>query len=511
MADLRSLDATAMIQAMDARRIGALEFLDASIAQSNRLKDKLNAVVAEDLESARAAARIIDDRRAKGETSDTIGLLAGVPMTVKDTFDVDGLPASSGLKAYLGRAAGDAGAVGRARTEGAVIWGKTNVPVLAGDWQSYNKLYGTTNNPWDLERTPGGSSGGAAAALAAGITPLDIGSDIGGSLRVPANFCGVYAHKPTYGLVSQRGHVPPKPGTASEPDLNVVGPMARSARDLRLLLSILANGPIPARAPPAILNSLKVGLWIEEPQFALDAEVRTVIETFAADLGAAGAAVQRVETPVDARELIDVYMQLLYPIIMVDQPRLAAADRKPGARPGQVVRRRGALGPAGAGGDPDPPRMADRQRTARPVRTHHEAGVREVRRPDRAHLSGDRFRPRSWPVSRAQADVLGRAEDPLRLHAELDRPRHRLRASRHGHSGGDRPAGPAGGGADHWPPRRRFQDAGRSPGHRGPARRIPRTEFGLLISPTRKAERRYGDSTLIWVFTELAMKQVSWA
>jgi amidase len=320
MADLRSLDATAMIQAMDAKRISALEFLDASIAQSHLLKDKLNAVVAEAAEPARAAARLIDDRRAKGETSETIGLLAGLPMTIKDTLDVDRLPASSGLKSFLGRAVGDAAAVGRARTEGAVIWGKTNVPVLAGDWQSFNKLYGTTNNPWDLERTPGGSSGGAAAALAAGITPLEIGSDIGGSLRTPANFCGVFAHKPTYGLVSQRGHVPPKPGRASEPDLNVVGPMARSARDLRLLLSILANGPVPAKAAPALLGGLKVAVWLEEPAFALDAEVKLVVETFAADLAAQGAVVESVNSPVDGGELIDVYLQLLYPIIMADLP-----------------------------------------------------------------------------------------------------------------------------------------------------------------------------------------------
>jgi amidase len=314
-----------MIQAMDAKRISALEFLDASIAQSHLLKDKLNAVVAEDAEPARAAARLIDDRRAKGETSETIGLLAGLPMTIKDTFDVGGLPASSGLKGFLGRAVGDAAAVGRARTEGAVIWGKTNVPVMAGDWQSYNAFYGTTNNPWDLERTPGGSSGGAAAALAAGITPLEIGSDIGGSLRVPANFCGVFAHKPTYGLVSQRGHVPPKPGSASEPDLNVVGPMARSARDLRLLLSILANGPIPARAAPTPLSGLKVALWLDEPAFALDAEVKLVVETFAADLAAQGAVIEAVTSPVNGVELIDVYLQLLYPIIMADLP---AAQRR---------------------------------------------------------------------------------------------------------------------------------------------------------------------------------------
>ncbi len=309
-----------MLLAMDARRISALELLDASIAQSHRLKAELNAVVTEDPEPARAAARAIDERRAKGEASSTIGLLAGVPMTVKDTLDAGGMPASAGLQRYLGRPVGDAAAVGRIRTEGAVIWGKTNVPVRASDWQSFNALYGTTNNPWDLERTPGGSSGGAAAALAAGITPLEIGSDIGGSLRVPASFCGVFAHKPTYGLVSQRGHVPPAPGSAAEPDLGVIGPMARSARDLRLLLSIFANGPVPAKAPPAILNGLIVGLWLDEPAFSLDPEVRAAIETFAADLSAAGTVVDTVQSPVDGRGLMDVYEQLLYPLVTFGLP-----------------------------------------------------------------------------------------------------------------------------------------------------------------------------------------------
>jgi amidase len=127
------------------------------------------------------------------------------------------------------------------------------VPVMAADWQSANPLSGATNNPWDLKRTPGGSSGGAAAALAARVTPLEIGSDIGGSLRVPASFCGVFSHKPTWGLVSQRGHVPPSPGSHAERDLNVIGPMARSARDLRLLLSVIENGPRAPKADPAYL------------------------------------------------------------------------------------------------------------------------------------------------------------------------------------------------------------------------------------------------------------------
>ena len=291
------------------------------MAQSHSLKERLNAVVTEDPAPARAAARALDERRAAGETSETLGLLAGLPMTIKDTFDVDGMPASSGLKRYLGRPTGDAAAVGRVRTEGAVIWGKTNVPVLASDWQSYNDLYGTTQNPWDLERTPGGSSGGAAAALAAGLTPLEIGSDIGGSLRVPAHFCGIYAHKPTYGLVSQRGQVPPEPGTASEPDLNVVGPMARSTRDLRLLLSILAAGPVPAKAPPAPLSGLKVALWLEDPAFHLDAEVKAAIETFAGEIASDGAVVSTVASPVPGDDLLEVYLELLYPLVMADQPQ----------------------------------------------------------------------------------------------------------------------------------------------------------------------------------------------
>jgi amidase len=302
---------------MDRKQIGALELLDASIAQSHRLKHTLNAVVAEDPKPARAAARAIDERRAKGETSEVIGLLAGVPMTVKDTFDVDGLPASAGLKAYLGRAVGDAAAVGRARTEGAVIWGKTNVPAMAGDWQSYNPLYGTTNNPWDLQRTPGGSSGGAAAALAAGITPIEIGADLSGSLRIPASFCGVCAHKPTYGIVSQHGLVPPR---ASDIDMAVAGPMARTVRDLRLLLSVMAQAPIPARAPPAVLQGLKIAVWLDEPRFVLDADVRRVVEGVATDLAGEGVAVETIQSPVDADALMFAYTLRLFSVLGASAP-----------------------------------------------------------------------------------------------------------------------------------------------------------------------------------------------
>jgi amidase len=316
MSDILSLDATAQLLALETGRISAVELLDATLARHDAVNPALNAVVTTSLDLARRRAKAIDAQRAAGEH---MGVLAGLPMTIKDTFDVEAMPASSGVKALLSRHPHDAATVARARAEGAVIWGKTNVPVMAGDWQSYNGLYGTTNNPWDLERTCGGSSGGAAAALASGMTTLEIGSDIGGSLRVPAAFCGVFSHKPTWGLISQRGHVPPRPGTAAERDLNVVGPMARSARDLRLLLSALENGPLAAKAPPAELNGLKIGLWLEEPGFPLDPEVRTVIEAFAQKLGGLGCAVELVR-PVDGPALLEAYRQLLSPLIAQDLP-----------------------------------------------------------------------------------------------------------------------------------------------------------------------------------------------
>ena len=314
MADILSLDATGQLAALESGRISAVELLEASAARFQALHSRLNAVVAHDFERAGARARAIDDARARGESQ---GPLAGLPMTIKDTFEVEHLCASSGMKALAGRVVGDAAAVARARHAGAVIWGKTNVPVMAADWQSYNDLYGTTNNPWDLERTPGGSSGGAAAAVATGITALEIGSDIGGSLRVPAAFSGVFSHKPTWGLVPQRGHVPPAPGAYAERDLNVVGPIARSARDLRLLLSVLANGPVAAKAPAAELKGLKAGLWVEDDDFALDAEVRAVIEAFAAALTARGAEIKPAH-PAKGHELIPAYSVLLGSIVAQD-------------------------------------------------------------------------------------------------------------------------------------------------------------------------------------------------
>jgi amidase len=328
---LLALDATGQLTALTSGRVSAAELLEMTLRRHEEANGAVNAVVATDFERARERARAIDEHRAKG---DPLGPLAGLPMTIKDTFDVESMPASSGRDDFRHGRRPDAVVVSHARFAGAVIWGKTNTPVMAGDFQTYNPLYGTTNNPWDLDRTSGGSSGGAAVALATRMTALEIGSDIGGSLRTPASFCGVYSHKPTWGAVSQIGHVPPRPGALAERDLNVVGPMARSARDLRLLLSVLEGGALAARthAPPE-LASLRVGLWLNQPEFALDPEVKAVLEAFAEELRGQGANVTPITSPVEVGTLLAAYRTLLAGVLAQDMPaaQLASMQRLRGA------------------------------------------------------------------------------------------------------------------------------------------------------------------------------------
>ena len=206
--------ATDLIQALAARQISARELLDAAITRIEALDPKINAVVVRDFERARAAADAADAALGRGERRPLLGL----PMTVKEQFNVAGLPTTWGQPQFRDwRPGADALAVQRLKAAGAIIIGKTNVPVALADWQSYNEVYGTTNNPWNLGRTPGGSSGGAAAALAAGFVPLELGSDIGGSLRAPAHFCGVFAHKPSLDLIPQRGSGPPQTPGSRDP------------------------------------------------------------------------------------------------------------------------------------------------------------------------------------------------------------------------------------------------------------------------------------------------------
>jgi amidase len=228
-----------LVAALAEREISARELVDLAITRIEALDAKINAVVVRDFDRARSAADAADAALARGERR----LLLGLPMTVKEQFNVAGLPTTWGNPKFKDwRPDADALAVARLKAAGAIIIGKTNVPLGLHDWQSYNEIYGTTNNPWDLGRTPGGSSGGAAAALAAGFVPLELGSDIGGSLRAPAHFCGVFAHKPSLDLVPQRGAGPPQtPAIPVRGDLAVAGPMARSAADLALELDVLAG------------------------------------------------------------------------------------------------------------------------------------------------------------------------------------------------------------------------------------------------------------------------------
>ena len=316
--------ATELSAALAAKQVSAVELAQDAIGRIERHDPKINAICARDFERGLQAAREADAARARGETRS----LLGIPMTVKESYNVAGLPTTWGFPAQKDfTPTEDALTVVRVKQAGGVILGKTNVPIGLGDWQSYNEIYGTTNNPYDLGRTPGGSSGGSAAALAAGYGALSLGSDIGGSLRVPAFHCGVYAHKPTLGMVPFRGHVPPPfPPMPANRDLAVVGPMARGAADLTLLLDVVA-GPDPLEAgkayrltlpPPrhANLKDFRVLVVETDPVMPANADVRAAIGKLAAGLGKAGAAVSR-ESPLlpDFAASSRLYMRLLISLL----------------------------------------------------------------------------------------------------------------------------------------------------------------------------------------------------
>jgi amidase len=237
--ELHFAAANDLVDLLAARKISAIELFELAVTRIEAIDRRINAVVVRDFERAHHAAKAADAALARGERA----ALLGVPMTVKEAYNVAELPTTWGFTTAKDfRPTEDALAVTRVKAAGAVILGKTNVPVFLSDWQSYNDVYGTTNNPWDITRTPGGSSGGSSAALAAGYGSLELGSDIGGSLRTPAHYCGVFAHKPSLGVVPMRGHTPPHvPALPVESDLAVIGPMARSARDLELALDIIAG------------------------------------------------------------------------------------------------------------------------------------------------------------------------------------------------------------------------------------------------------------------------------
>ena len=312
--------ATECAAALAAKQVSAVELAQDAISRIERHDGKINAVCVRDFARGLDAARAADAARARGETTPLLGL----PITVKESYNVAGLPTTWGFPPQKGfMPPEDALSISRVKAAGGVILGKTNIPVGLADWQSYNEIYGTTNNPYDLGRTPGGSSGGSAAALAAGYGPLSLGSDIGGSLRVPAFHCGVYAHKPTYNLVPPRGHTPPPvPPIPLDRDLAVIGPMARSAADLSLLLDVIA-GPDPLDAgvgyrlalpPPrhTVLKDFRVLVVDSDPVLPTDKDVRGAIERLAGNLAKTGVGVAR-QSPLlpDFADSSRLYMRML--------------------------------------------------------------------------------------------------------------------------------------------------------------------------------------------------------
>jgi len=328
MTDLAYSTVSQLSAALAARRISASELAEQMIGRIELLDGRTNAVVVRDFATARAAAHQADAALLQGERRP----LLGIPMTVKESFNVTGLPTTWGIPQFKDfRPKEDAAVVERVKAAGAVILGKTNVPLGLGDWQSYNDVYGMTSNPWDLGRTPGGSSGGAAAALAAGYTPLEIGSDIGGSLRAPAHYCGVYAHNPSRGLVPVRGHVPPQvPSLPRDSDLMVVGPMARCAADLDLLLDVIAGPDTPAAAgyrltlPPSRhdkLQDFRVLVVDTHPLLPTGNDVASAIEHLAARLEPTVGKMARASALLpDLAMNARIFMQLLGSAFGADMP-----------------------------------------------------------------------------------------------------------------------------------------------------------------------------------------------
>jgi amidase len=296
--DLLDQSATDLIAALATREVSSAELTDQAIARIEARDPPINAVVVRDFERARAQAKAADAALARGEG----GALLGLPMTVKESHDVAGLPTTWGFEHARGFVATeDSVGVSRLKAAGAVILGKTNIPVSLADWQSANPIYGRTNNPYDLTRSPGGSSGGGAAALAAGMVPLEFGSDIGGSIRVPAALCGVYGHKPSFDIIPGRGHSPPG-AEGAPPPLAVLGPLARTAADLGLALDVLAGPDVPQSKayrlvlpPPrhARLADYRVLVLTEHPSAATDSEICGALEALAAKLTKLGATVTR--------------------------------------------------------------------------------------------------------------------------------------------------------------------------------------------------------------------------
>ena len=319
MDELAFLPAHELARRLRRKQVSAVELLQLYLGRIARLGGATNAVVVLDAERAMVRARAADAALAQGQSW---GPLHGVPMTVKESFKVSGLPTTYGHPAYRSNlASSNAVTVQRLLDAGAVIFGKTNVPVSLADWQSFNPVYGTTNNPWDLSRTPGGSSGGSAAALAAGLTALELGSDIGASIRNPAHYCGVWGHKPSWGVVPQTGPELTPRESADSFDIAVAGPLARSAYDLALAMDILAS-PLEAMTPLGRVplawrdrgtppRRCRVAVLYDDAEAEVDDSVQAGLRALVVFLRSEGVVVTEDARPVDSAEAHSVYIHLM--------------------------------------------------------------------------------------------------------------------------------------------------------------------------------------------------------
>ncbi len=319
--------ALAIAAAVRAGETTAFAECEAAIARIEAGDGAINAVVVRDFDRAREQARAVDARVAAGDTN---GVLLGVPMTVKESFDVAGLVSCWGFEDHADFVATtDAVAVQRLKAAGAVILGKTNVPVALADLQTNNPVYGRTRNPLNLDRVPGGSSGGAAAALSASFVPIEIGSDIGGSIRIPAAFCGMWGHKPTYNALLSFGHNFPRTegcGVA----LNVIGPLARDPDDLEALFEVM-GGDALARPAPRGPGAWRILLLDPHPNVPVQASIRAAIEATGKAFEAAGARVDR-----ESELLPDLAMQTAHYIRML-LTAMARGAPPPGGGPATTL------------------------------------------------------------------------------------------------------------------------------------------------------------------------------
>jgi amidase len=338
--DLGLLSATELVASVRAKRVSSVELLDGYIARIEKLNPIVNAVVTLDAERARERAAAADAAWVRG---DWWGPLHGVPVSVKDALDTAGVRTTGGSKEFASRVPDrDAPAVARQKEAGAVVFAKTNLPLWSGDGQTWNELFGATSNPWDLERAPGGSSGGAATAVACGLSALDTGTDIGGSIRNPANFTGVYGHKPSFGLVPGTGYFDRPDGGRVDVDLNVIGPLARSVDDLELSLTLL-SGPdtigssrahVVLPAPRATsLDGYRIAVWFDDPFMAIDGEVKSILRRVADALTNAGAHVEETRPSINVEQALRTYYFLLGAAMGSGDERTVAIGRTVKATP----------------------------------------------------------------------------------------------------------------------------------------------------------------------------------